>query len=350
MLTSILDVLIAGLLLGGLYALIAMGLSLQYGVARVFNISHGEFIMLGGMATLTLFTVFKINPLIAIVICGPITFVLGYIIHRTFFRHLLTSLPIFGEITILCTLFLWTVFRILADYNYVRLNQFAALAICLVIAIILDFALNRTAFRRIHESRVAAGVFESTSMLFSFGLMFIIKNIAFIGWGPSIRSYSFLQQPVSIAGALFGMNRLVTLGFSILIGLAFYFFLTRTRIGKAIRAAASDPTVAQLMGVNINQVLALCFGLGAAMAGIAGVLISMCYPVNANMGIEYTIIAIIVVALGGLGSIPGSFIGGFALGIIGSIVSFFEPGLALVAYYFIFGLLLLIRPKGILGK
>ena len=287
--TTFLDVAIAGLLLGGLYALIAMGLSLQYGVARVLNVAHGEFIMLGCLTTWTLFTVFHINPLVSIVIAGPLAFILGFIVHRIIFKKLLSS-------------------------------------------------------------SASQGAFESNSMLASFGLMFIIQNIAYIGWGPEIRGYSFLQRPVDIAGALFGENRLVTLGFAVLIGLAFYLFLARTRLGKAIRAAASDPTTAGLMGVNINMVLAICFGLGAAMAGVAGVLISICYPVNAAMGLEYTIIAIIVVVLGGLGSIPGSFIGGFILGIIGSIVTYFEPGLALAAYYIIFILLLLIKPTGIMGK
>jgi branched-chain amino acid transport system permease protein len=94
----------------------------------------------------------------------------------------------------------------------------------------------------------------------------------------------------------------------------------------------------------------LCFGFGAALAGIAGLLISMCYPVKADMGLEYTIIAVIVVVLGGMGSIPGSFIGGFILGIIGSVVIYFQPGLALAAYYMIFIILLLARPKGILGR
>ncbi len=289
MIVTILDVLIAGLLLGGLYALIAMGLSLQYGVARVLNVSHGEFIMLGGLTTWSLYTVFGINPLICVAICGPLCFILGYIIHRTLFKKLLSS-------------------------------------------------------------SASPGIFESNSMLASFGLLFIIQNIAFIAWGPEIRGYSYLAFPVSIGGALFGANRLVTLAFAIVIGLIFYLFLARTRMGKGIRAAAQDPTTAGLMGVNINAVLALCFGLGAAMAGIAGMLISICYPVNAAMGLEYTIIAIIVVVLGGLGSIPGSFIGGFILGILGSIVTYFEPGLALAAYYVIFIVLLLVRPTGIMGK
>ena len=182
MIVTILDIVIAGLLLGGLYALIAMGLSLQYGVARVLNISHGEFIMLGALTTWSLYTVFGINPLVSLAICGPVAFVLGFVIHRTLFKRLLTS-------------------------------------------------------------SASPGIFESNSMLASFGLLFIIQNIALIAWGPEIRGYSYLRVPVNLAGAVFGANRLVTLGFAIAIGLAFYLFVARTRMGKAIRAAAQDPAL-----------------------------------------------------------------------------------------------------------
>jgi branched-chain amino acid transport system permease protein len=286
---TVLDIVIAGLLLGGLYALIAMGLSLQYGVARVLNVAHGEFIMLGAMSTWWLFKIQGINPILCIVICGPLAFGLGFVIHRYIFRYLLSKSP-------------------------------------------------------------SQSVFEGKSMLASFGLSFIIMNLAFMIWGPDIRGYSFLNNTVDVGGALFGANRYVTLAFSLAIGLGFYLFLARSRMGKAIRAAAQDPTTAGLMGININFVLALCFGLGAAMAAIAGVLISMSYPVNGAMGIEYTIIAIIVVVLGGLGSILGSFIGGFLLGLVGSVVSYLDPGLTLAAYYLLFVLLLLVRPTGLFGK
>jgi Branched-chain amino acid ABC-type transport system, permease components len=104
------------------------------------------------------------------------------------------------------------------------------------------------------------------------------------------------------------------------------------------------------MGVNINRVLALCFGFGALMAGLGGTLTSISFKIQPTMGLEYTIIALIVIVLGGLGSIPGSFLGGFLLGLVGSIVTYIEPGLSLVAYYVIFMLLLLVRPTGILGK
>ncbi len=286
---TVLDVIIAGLLLGGIYALIAMGLSLQYGVARVLNISHGEFIMLGAFITWSFYSILDVNPLVSLVIAGPITFVIGFVLHRTLFTRL-----------------------------------------------------------RIKSASSAA--FEGSSLLASFGLMFIIQNIAIIAWGADIKGYSYLATPVNLGGAVFGANRLVALLFAMVIGIVFYLFLSRTRLGKAIRAAAQDPATAGIMGVNINRVLALCFGFGAALAGIAGLLISMCYPIKATMGMEYTIIAIIVVVLGGLGSIPGSFIGGFILGLIGSIVSYYQPGLSLIAYYVIFILLLLIRPTGIMGK
>jgi branched-chain amino acid transport system permease protein len=291
MLVTVLDVVLAGLLSGGIYALIAMGLSLQYGVARVFNVAHGEFIMLGAMITWTFYTFLHWNPLLSAVISGPCIFIIGYILHRTLFKELK----------------------------------------------------NRS---------LSAAVFESNSMLAAFGLMFIIQNVALLipGWGSEIRGYTYLASPVNIGGTTFAANRLLTLLVAVLIGIAFYVFLVRSRMGKAIRAAAQNAVTARLMGVNINMVLAICFGFGALLAGLAGVLISMCYPVHATMGMEYTIIAMIVVVLGGLGSIPGSFLGGFILGLVGSIVTYFQPGLALVAYYLIFMFLLLVRPSGILGK
>lgn len=285
----ILDVGIGGLLMGGIYALIAVGLSLQYGVGRVLNVSHGEFIMLGAFATWSLYTVLGISPLVSLAICGPILFIIGFLIHRTLFQYL----------------------------------------------------------RGTSESTEA---FADSSLLASFGLLFIIQNVALIAWKADIRGYSYLDSSVSIFGALFSANRLVALLFAVGISLAFYFFLTRTRLGKAIRAAAEDPGTAQVMGVNIHRVLAICFGLGALMAGFAGVLVSMMYEIQPTMGLEYTIIAIIVVVLGGLGSITGSLIGGFILGLIGSIVTYFDAGLSLIAYYVIFILLLLVRPTGIFGK
>ncbi len=284
-----LDILIGGLMMGGLYALIAVGLSLQYGVARVLNVSHGEFIMLGAFATYSLYILFGINPLLSLVVSGPIVFIIGFLIHRTLFKRL----------------------------------------------------------RRLSQSLDA---FEGSSLLASFGLLFIIQNVALLIWGSNVKGYTYLSKPVNFFGAVYAANRLVALLFAILIGLIFYFFLMRTRTGKAIRAAAQDVTTAQLMGVNIHFVLGLCFGLGALMASFAGSLTSMMFEITPMIGLPYTIIAIIAVVLGGLGNILGSLIGGFILGLIGNIVMYIHPGLSLIAYYFIFLLLLLVKPTGIFGK
>jgi len=284
-----LNIVIGGILIGGIYSLVSMGLTLQYGVARVLNIAHGEFLMFGAFITFWL-QQNHVNPLLSVLIVGPLMFIAGFILYRTVFTSIRLKSP-------------------------------------------------------------NPGVFESNSLLAAFGFYFIVINIAVLIWGSIPHSYSYLAGTVSLGGAQFNDNRLVAAAFAIAIGTAFYLYLARTRTGKAIRAAAQDATTAGLMGVNINTTLALCFGFGAAMAGVAGSLISVCYPIQANvMGLGYTVIAIVVVTLGGLGSIPGSFIGGFILGIIGTAVTYWEPGLAVASYYVIFILLLLLRPKGILGK
>lgn len=286
---TILNIVIAGLLMGGIYALIAMGLNLQYGVARVLNISHGEFIMLGAFITWLLYLTFGVNPLLCLVIGGPVLFGIGFLIYQVLFRTVRIRAP-------------------------------------------------------------SPAVAEGNGILAAFGLMFVIQNIALAIWGGGMRAYSYLNFGIRFAGTVFAANRLVALIVALVVGVAFYIFLVRTRMGKAIRAAAQDPATAALMGVDVNLVLAVCFGLGALMAGFAGTLLSMCYPIYATMGLEYAVIALIVIVLGGLGSIPGSFIGGFVLGLIGAIVSTWQPALAMAAYYVVFLVLLLVRPAGIMGR
>jgi len=283
------DVIIGGLILGGLYGLTAVGLSLQYGVARVLNVSHGEFIMLGAFAAYSLYTILGINPLLSLVITGPLIFVLAFAIHRIMFQRI----------------------------------------------------------RRISPT---AGAFEGNSLLASFGLLFIIQNIALLSWGPNVKGYHYLSQSVRAFGNVYAVNRLVAFGLALCAGIAFYLFLVRTRLGKAIRAAAQDRDTAQLVGINIHRVLGLCFSIGAFMAVLAGSLVSMMFEITPNIGLPYTIIAIIAVVLGGLGNILGSLIGGLILGLVGNVVMAFSPALSLVAYYIIFLLLILLRPTGILGK
>jgi branched-chain amino acid transport system permease protein len=281
------NILIGGLLIGAIYSLVSMGLSLQYGVAKVYNIAHGEFMMFGAFLTFAMQEL-GINPLLTVIVIAPAMFIIGFILYRTIFTGIRVRSP-------------------------------------------------------------NPGVFEANGMLAAFGLYFIVQNIAVLIWGSTPKSYSYLSTGINIGGALFIENRIVAAVFAVIVGIIFYMFLSSTRTGKAIRAAAQDPAIAGLMGVNINFVLALCFGFGAAMAAMAGTLISICYPIYTTMGLGYTIIATVVIVLGGLGSIPGSFIGGFILGIVGTGVSYWQPGLATASYYVIFIILLLVRPKGIMG-
>ena len=282
------DILITGLLLGGIFALVSVGLSLQYGVGRVLNVAHGEFIMVGAFVTLWLTgSTVGMNPLLTIVVTAPLLFVIGWLLHSTLFRELMRTSP-------------------------------------------------------------SLDVFEGKSMLASFGLLYVVQSVARMIWGSQVHQVTYLNR--SVTSAQIPLNRLVALGVVIVVGAAFWVFLARTRMGKAIRSAAQDPATAGLMGVNINRVLAVCFGLGLGMAGIAGTLISTLYAIQTSMGLQYTVIAMIVVVLGGLGSITGAMIGGVILGIISQVVTYFQPTMTFIAYYIIFIVLLLARPKGILGK
>jgi branched-chain amino acid transport system permease protein len=278
-----------GIMWGGIYALVAMGFSVQYGVARVLNLAHGEFIMFAAFSSLSLYVLFGINPLLALVIVALGLGIIGFLLHSTLFRKLLKSSP-------------------------------------------------------------SPAAFEGSSLLAAFGLLYVIQNAAKLIWPGLPWRITFLARPITILGVQVLVNQVVALSFAIAIALAFYFFLARTRMGKAIRAAAEDRATAGLMGINTDRVLALCFGLGAALAGFAGVLYSMCYAATTSMGLDLTLIAMIVVVLGGLGSITGAFIGGMIMGIISQIINWTVPVLAMPAFYVVFIILLLVRPTGILGK
>jgi branched-chain amino acid transport system permease protein len=286
----ILSLIIVGILQGGLYGLLAMGLSLQYGVCRVLNITHGEFVMLGAVLTYILRIGFDVNPLLAPVILGPLLFGLGFLLQGTLFRGLKARAP-------------------------------------------------------------SPAVFEGNALLAAFGVMYIIEHIARITWSGRLMPSYYLADRVSFLGMDFVKNQVVTFAIALALGVAVYLFLSRSRMGRAIRATAEDPGTAGLMGVNTNMILAFSFGLGALLAGIGGTLVSMKIAVSTSIGFSNTVIALIVVVLGGLGSIPGSFVAGIVIGIVTMLVAgLWEPVLTVPIYYAMLMVLLLVRPTGILGK
>lgn len=284
----LIDIILSGCIQGAIYGLIAAGLNLQYGVARVLNVGHGEFVMLGALVTYILFSL-GLNPIIGIAVLSPAMILIGYLLYATLFR----------------------------------------------------------AIRNRSEN---LGMFEGNSMLASFGLLYVIQNLALLSWGTSTKAYSFMSYPVNVLGTSFEANRVLALFVGIGLMVAFYLFLNGSRLGKAIRAAAESPVSAQLSGINLHKVLGVCFGLGAMLAGIAGGLISTMSEITATMGFPYLIIALIVVVLGGLGNILGSFLGGLILGLVTTTVMYWEPELTLIASYLIFTLILLLRPQGIFGR
>jgi branched-chain amino acid transport system permease protein len=279
---------ISGALTGGIYGLLAMGLSLQYGVAHVLNIAHGDFVMLGAMFTWLLYSSLGINPLIAAAIISPVLFIIGFVLQTTLFKALRTQ---------------------------------------------------------------AAAAFEGSALLAAFGLAYIISYLALMEFGARPRTSYYLNYMVTFAGISIRFNRIIGFAIAVAIGVAVYLFLTRSRLGRAIRATAEDPASAELMGVNTNMILAFCFGLGSLLAGVAGSLIAMTSPVSTVMGFRNTVVALIVVVMGGLGSVPGSFIAGIIVGIVATLVTgLWQPVLVVPVYYAILMILLLVKPSGLLGK
>jgi branched-chain amino acid transport system permease protein len=290
MIERLAGLIINGIMDGTIYGLLAMGLTLQYGVSRVLNIAHGEFLMVAAMLTWTFSTVFGINPLLVVVIIGPLLFGLGFLLQATLFKALKARAP-------------------------------------------------------------SPPVFEGNALLVAFGLFYVISFVARINWGARDYVNTILLDRVSFLGASFPLSQGIASLIAVAIGVAVYVFLSRTRPGRAIRATAEDPATAGLMGVNTNMSLAFSFGLGALLAAVVGVMISWRNPISTYIGFNNTVIALVVVTLGGLGSVPGSFVAGIVIGIVSRLVSgYWTPLLIVPVYYAILMILLLVRPVGLLGK
>ncbi|MGN6460458.1 MAG: branched-chain amino acid ABC transporter permease [Pseudolabrys sp.] len=286
----LIDILISGLILGGMYALVAMGLTLQYGVARILNLAYGEVLIASAFAAYVLYTGFAISPLLGLLIVLPLAFAANWLIYRVMLTPLVKR------------------------------------------------ARNRVTL-------------EVDSILATFGLLFVLQGIAFVVFGGQYYSYSYLSVPLHLAGSIVSANRLMALGFAAALGIALYLALTRTRSGTAIRAVAVDPTSAQLVAINVRRVAGFAFALGGAMCAAGGVLTSMFLTFNAAMGVVFTMKALIVVIMGGVGNLLGALLAGLLLGLIETFVArLVDPGLTLAANFALFLAVLLIRPQGLLGR
>ncbi|CAN7594948.1 branched-chain amino acid ABC transporter permease [Devosia sp. LjRoot3] len=281
---------LTGLVLGGTYALIAMGLTLQYGVARIMNLAYGDLIIAGSFGAMLLFTAAGINPLLALIIVVPSGFVLSWLVYALMLQPLARRSP-----------------------NRDRL--------------------------------------EGDSILATFGLLFVIQGVALVLFGANYQSYSFLAVPIDVLGTTIAANRLLAFALAVLFGVGLWLLLTRTRFGTVIRAVAANPGSAPLVGINVDHVARLAFALGGGLAAAGGVVVSMYLTFSATMGVIFTMKALIVVIMGGVGNLLGALAAGLILGVVETLVSsFIDPGLTLAATYLIFLAVLVVRPQGLFGK
>lgn len=284
------EVLLNGIVLGGMYALLAFGLNLQYGVARIMNLSYGEFLMTAAFGAFWFFTLYAVDPLLSMIVSVPLAFAANWVIYRVILVPLVRRAP----------------------------------------------------------SREAL---EADTILVTFGLLFVIQGFALLQWGGQYRGYTYLAVPLDIFGATIAANRLLAFGVACAIGIGAWLVLKYTRTGTALRALAIDPIAAQLVGVNVPRLSALAFASGGAMMAAAGVLVSLFLSFNPSVGVLYTLKALIVVIMGGVGSMIGSLAAGLILGLAEGFGAWLvDPGLTLAINFAIFLLILLLRPKGLFAR
>jgi branched-chain amino acid transport system permease protein len=288
--TLLLDILIAGVVLGGMYALIAMGLTLQYGVARIMNLSHGESIAAAAFGAHWGFTAMAVSPLIGLLVAIPLGFAVNWLVYR------------------------------------------------IVLTPLVRRAKNRA-------------MLEVDSILATFGLLFVVQGVMLVTFGGQFNTMNYLSVPVSVLGSTVALNRLIALLFALIIGTALYLALTRTRQGTALRAVAVDPVAAQLVAIDVRRASAFAFALGGALAAAGGVLIAMFMTFTAAMGVVFTMKALIVVIMGGVGNIFGALVAGLMLGLAETAVArLVNPGLTIAVTYALFLAVLLWRPTGLFGR
>jgi len=281
---------VLGILIGGLYGLAAAGLSLVFGVLKVLNVAHGELIMLGGYAAFWSVALLGVDPFGSLVLVAPLALLAGVVLYGALFGFV------------------------------VRANQ---------------------------ETR------EKNSLLIGFGLALVLHASAVRLWTADERSIvtPYGGAVISLGGLSIPVVRLLSLllAFAIIGGLQL--LLTHWRWGKAIRATADDWQAALLTGIDVRRAYLLAFAIGTGLAGAAGVLVTVSYSVNPSIGLEWTLKALIVVVLAGLGSMIGTFVGGILLGVAEALsaAAFGGPYREVVGLV-LFVVVLCARPRGLFGR
>ena len=282
----LLQSLLSGILIGLIYALVAVGLTIIFGVMDIVNFAHGEFLMFGMYSAFWFYALWHLDPLVSLPVSALALFILGVLVFFLVIRRIIAA-PMLSQI----------------------------------------FA--------------------------TFGLMILFRGLAQLLWKPDFRAVDkpLTAGTVALGSVQFGLPQIAAGAGAVLITLALWLFLTRTRIGAALEATAADREAAMLMGIDANRMFALAWGLGAACAGIAGALLASFFPVYPEVGANFILIAFVVVNLGGFGSIAGAFWAGIIVGVVevvGGLIAGPQFKLAIVLLLFL--AILSIRPQGLLGR
>jgi len=282
--SGLLNILVVGLLLGGVYGLVSMGLNLIFGVIRIVNFAQGELVMLGMYGAYLSYYLIGLDPYLSIFIVVPALFVFGVLIQRFMLQPL---------------------------QNEPMMQVFA-----------------------------------------TFGLLLLLQNLVLAitrGTGYTVPS-DVSSIVLDIGGLKISLVRLIALLAVTACALFLSWFVKHTMPGKAIRAVTQDRRAARLMGINVEWAFMLTFGAGAALAGLAGVLLSPIYTMSPQIGGNFILAAFAVVVLGGLGSVWGAFIGGFIIGVTEALAGYYlDPALKHAIWFMMFIAMLIVRPSGLFG-
>jgi len=282
----LLQSIVSGLLMGGVYSLVAVGLSLIFGVMRIINFAHGSFMMLGMFTTYWLYVLLGIDPYLSLLFSIPALFVIGLLVER----------------------------------------------------FVIDKVLSAP---------------EHNQLLLTLGVSMFIENFALFLWTPNFRAMNvpYIQKAGTVGLVMISFPKVIAFLFAIFLSAALYYFLKKTDLGKAIRAASEEKEGALTVGINLKRIYYVAFGIGTACVGAAGTLTAPFFYVNPHVGGIFVITAFVIVVLGGMGNFIGALVGGLLIGLAESVGAAFIPGqLKQFIIYFIFILVLLFKPEGLFGR
>jgi branched-chain amino acid transport system permease protein len=284
--STIVQLLVSGIMLGGIYALMSIGLTLIFGVLKIVNFAHGEFLMLAMYVAWAIVSATGITTYTAMAVVTPLLFGFGLLVY---------------------------------------------------------LLIVRPGIAKPH----LVGVFATM------GLSLAMQNLALVAMTADLRDVPplFGGTPIKFGPLYFRVELLVGFLISIAITLALMIFVKRTYIGKAIRATVQDRDAAMLMGINVPRLFLLTFAGGSALVGIAGCIMLPLYSTFPTVGLNFVLIAYVVVVLGGMGSMEGAFLGGICVGIVQSLSGYYvAPAYGQMFYFLVFLLVMIFRPNGLLGQ